>query len=192
MVKFEQPLVLPSGMFRPVQRGAASHNITFPPRLASTLLWASSGQCKGPRVGSFHAAEPATAAIMLCTLQAQLRADSSAPLWPDPEDGSQWQAAAAIPPEKFLLFPDWLVIGWMVRGNTGYWEERKESPAQQVGAHGACQAATGAWAQARRVGLLVEGRSRSVCEPLSPSAGCQAYTVRHQPLFFGRMYPPRE
>lgn len=75
-----------------------------------------------------------TTPCALC-LQAQLRADSSAPLWPDPEDGSQWQAAAAIPPEKFVLFPDWLVTAWGLRGAYGYWEDRREQAPQQVGSH---------------------------------------------------------
>ena len=44
------------------------------------------------------------------------------PLWPDPENSSNAAAADRVPTETFAFMPDWLGLGYWLRGRQGYWD----------------------------------------------------------------------
>ena len=55
------------------------------------------------------------------------------PLWPDHENCSNAAAADRIPTETFAFMPDWLGMGYRLRGRKGYWDPNMTGNiAQQV------------------------------------------------------------
>ena len=44
------------------------------------------------------------------------------PFWPDPENASNAAAADRVPTETFAFMPDWLGLGYWLRGREGYWD----------------------------------------------------------------------
>ena len=53
----------------------------------------------------------------------QLQADAPhLPLWPDAENASNAAAADRLPTERFAFMPEWLGLGYWLRGRHGYWD----------------------------------------------------------------------
>ncbi|KAL3155658.1 hypothetical protein ABBQ32_012690 [Trebouxia sp. C0010 RCD-2024] len=58
------------------------------------------------------------------------------PMWLDPENSSNAAAADRVPTETFAFMPDWLGLGYWLRGGRGYWDpDMTGNIAQQVIAH---------------------------------------------------------
>ena len=64
----------------------------------------------------------------------QLQADAPhLPLWPDAENASNAAAADRLPTERFAFMPEWLGLGYWLRGRHGYWDPHVTgNTAQQV------------------------------------------------------------
>ena len=64
----------------------------------------------------------------------QLKMDAlDLPIWLDHENSRNAAAADRVPTEKFAFMPDWLGLGYWLRGRKGYWDPSiTGNTAQQV------------------------------------------------------------